>query len=80
MVHVPRVYAYRLQKNSLKEKRIQNESNLARPNGLRVSRRLEGTPLIDREGLFPLPAVKIAPIQPVGYTRLFGGSIHFVLS
>ena len=44
----------------------------ARPNALRVSRRLEGITSIDREGVFLLPAAKMAPIQPVGYTRLLG--------
>src|SRR6266498_6107709 len=48
-----------------------------RPNGLRVSCRLEGTTVIDREGfLAPLDA-KIAPIQPVSYTRLLGRPVAF---
>ena len=54
-------------------RRAKAEEADLRPNGLRVSRRLEGIRLIRREGLFLLPAAKIAPIQPVGYTRLFGG-------
>jgi len=47
-------------------------------NGLRVSRRLERITLIDREGFFLLPAAKIAPIQPVGYTRLLGGTAALI--
>jgi hypothetical protein len=36
------------------------------PNGLALSRRLEGTTLSDREALLLLLDHKIAPIQPVG--------------
>ena len=43
-----------------------------RPNGLPFSRWLEGITFIDPESLFPLPDAKIAPIQPVGCTRLLG--------
>ena len=48
-------------------------------NGLRVSRRLEGITSIDRESVFLHLAAKIAPIQPVGYTRLLGGGSFLAL-
>jgi hypothetical protein len=38
----------------------------------KFSRPLEGTRLIDREGVFLLPAAKIAPIQQVGWNDLLG--------
>ena len=46
-------------------------------NGLALSRRLEGTTLLDREAFFlPLDA-KIATIQPVGSRAVLGrGSIY----
>jgi hypothetical protein len=45
---------------------------MMRPNGLRVSRRLKGIASIDRGHILLLLTVKMAPIQPVGSTRLFG--------
>jgi hypothetical protein len=39
-------------------------------NGLALSRRLEGTTLIDREAFFLLLDAKIALIQPVGYSAV----------
>jgi hypothetical protein len=43
------------------------------PNGLALSRRLKWTRLIERESLFLLLDVKIATIQPVGYSAVLGG-------
>jgi hypothetical protein len=39
---------------------------------MRVSRRLEAMTPIDRETLLLLLTAKMAPIQPLGYTRVLG--------
>lgn len=46
---------------------------MVRPNGLALSRRLEGTTLIDWEVFFLLLDAKIATIQPVGSSAVLGG-------
>jgi hypothetical protein len=50
-----------------------------RPNGLRISRRLECTTLIDRKTSFLLLDAKMAPIQPVGYSAVLCGSLGWQL-
>jgi hypothetical protein len=52
-----------------------HDSDGLRPNALRVSRRLEGTTLRIGKAFLPLLAAKIAPIQPVGCTRLLARNL-----
>ena len=59
-------------RNTLDE-RVSRTGCRERPNGLRVSRQLEGTTFIDRESHVLLLDAKIAPIQPLRWNAVLDG-------